>query len=119
MTAGTVNIRSSTALGAADGTAANGTTVTAGATLQLQGGIGVGNEALQIVGTGAAGQNGALVNVSGNNIFAGAITLAGATTIAIDAGTLALTSNAIVGTTGGANALTLLAAAQSGRATAE
>ena len=111
--AGVLNIQNSLALGAADGTAANGTRVSSGATLQLQGGISVGNEALTLVGagTGAAGQNGALVNVSGTNNFGGAITLTGATTISSNAGTLNLTSAAAVA---GAFALTLNAAADTG-----
>ena len=103
---GVLNIRNSLALGAADGTAANGTSIGVAATLQLQGGITVGNEALTLngAGTGAAGQDGALVNVSGVNGFGGALTLTGATTISSNTGTLNLTSTTAVA---GAFALTL------------
>jgi hypothetical protein len=65
------------------GSTAAGTTVSSGATLQLQGGISVGAEALTISGTGATGQNGALVNVSGTNSYGGLLTLGSASTIFI------------------------------------
>jgi autotransporter-associated beta strand protein len=58
--------------------------------LQLQGGITVGAEALNISGTGATGQNGALVNVSGTNTYGGLVTLGAAATISSDSGTLTL-----------------------------
>jgi fibronectin-binding autotransporter adhesin len=86
VSAGILNIRNATALG---GTG-NGTSVTSGATLQIQGGISVGAEALTLNGIGASGQNGALVNVSGTNSYAGAITLGSASTIYSNAGTLTL-----------------------------
>ena len=60
ISAGVLNIQNASALG----TTAAGTTVASGATLQLQGGITTLSEALTISGTGASGQNGALVNVS-------------------------------------------------------
>jgi fibronectin-binding autotransporter adhesin len=90
---GILNIRNSSALGST----AAGTTVNSGATLQLQGGISVGAETLTINGTGATGQNGALVNVSGNNSYAGVITLGSASTIDSDAGTLTLSANIVTG----------------------
>src|SRR5438094_4026457 len=65
--AGILNIQNASALG----TTASGTTVVSSATLQLQGGITTVSEALTISGTGASGQNGALVNVSGTNNDAG------------------------------------------------
>ncbi len=85
--AGVLNIQSNTGLG----TTAAGTTVANNATLQLQGGITVGNEALSIRGTGASGQTGALVNVSGTNSYSGPITLAAAATVSSDSGILNLT----------------------------
>jgi autotransporter-associated beta strand protein len=89
VSAGILNIQNATALG----TTASGTTVSSGATLQLQGGITVGAEALTISGTGASGQNGALVNVSGTNNYGGLLTLGAATTISSDdSGTLNLTN---------------------------
>jgi autotransporter-associated beta strand protein len=60
--------------------------------LQLQGGITVGAEALTISGTGATGQTGALVNVSGTNTYGGPLTLGAATTISSNSGTLNLNS---------------------------
>ncbi|MCB1749227.1 MAG: filamentous hemagglutinin N-terminal domain-containing protein, partial [Gammaproteobacteria bacterium] len=91
--AGLVRIESDDALG----TTANGTTVANGAALELQGGIAVGAEALSLTGAGIGG-NGALRNVSGDNSFAGAVTLTGATTIQSDANTLTL-SGGITGAT--------------------
>ena len=62
------------------GTTAGGVTVASGATLQLQGGIAVGAEALSLAGGGVDG-NAAFDNVSGNNSWSGAITLAADATI--------------------------------------
>ena len=66
---GVLNIQHANALG----TTANGTSVTSGAALQIQGGITTAAEALAIDGTGI-GATGALRNISGNNTYAGAIT---------------------------------------------
>jgi len=63
--AGVLNIQDGSALGGVG----NGTTVAAGATLELEGGISVGAEALALSGT--------LSNVSGANSWAGAISLGG------------------------------------------
>ena len=82
--AGVVNIQNNTALG----TGAGGTTVAAGAALQMQGGITVTGEALTLNGTGVS-SDGALRNISGNNTWTGAVTLGSATRINSDAGTLA------------------------------
>lgn len=79
---GTLIAASANALG---GTA-NGTIVQNGATLALKGGIAIGNEALSLAGTGVA-----LRNVSGNNSFAGAITITDNVSISSDAGMLTLT----------------------------
>src|SRR5205814_2314202 len=104
ISAGILNIQNATALG----TTASGTTISSGATLQLQGGISVGAEALTLSGTGAAGQNGALVNVSGANNYAGLLTLAAATTISSDSGTLNLSNAGTI--TGATFGLTLTGA---------
>ena len=101
VSAGILNIQNATGLG----TTASGTTVSSGATLQLQNGISVGSEALTLSGTGASGQNGALVNVSGTNNYAGLITLAAATTISSDGGTLNITNAGTI--TGSGFGLTL------------
>lgn len=104
VSAGVLNVQNATGLG----TIAGGTTVSNGATLQLQGGITIGSEALNIRGTGAGGQTGALVNVSGTNNYGGLLTLAGATTLSSNSGTLNLTN---VGTiTGATFGLTLTGA---------
>src|SRR5206468_722160 len=82
---GVVNIQDAAALG----TAAGGASVGSGAALQLEGGIAVGATALTLNGTGIA-NDGALRNISGNNSWAGGITLGSATRINADAGTLIL-----------------------------
>ena len=74
---------------AALGTTAGGTTVSSGATLELQSNIAVAAEPLTLNGVGVS-SFGALRNLSGNNSFAGAITLGSASTIYSDAGTLTL-----------------------------
>jgi fibronectin-binding autotransporter adhesin len=101
VSAGILNVQNATGLG----TTAGGTTVSNGATLQLQGGIIVGSEALNIRGTGASGQTGALVNVSGANNYGGLLTLSAATTLSSDSGTLNLTNTGTI--TGATFGLTL------------
>jgi len=78
------------------GSTAAGTTVASGAALELSGGITIGAEPLNLTGTGIS-TGGALRNTSGTNSLSGAITLAGATRINSDAGTLTL-SGGISGT---------------------
>jgi fibronectin-binding autotransporter adhesin len=75
---------------AALGTTAGGTTVSSGATLELQSNIAVAAEPLTLNGSGVS-SFGALRNLSGNNSLAGTITLASASTIYSDSGTLTLT----------------------------
>lgn len=86
ISAGILNIQNSTALGTTTG----GTTVASGASLQIQGNIIVGNEALTLNGSGTGGV-GAFRNISGSNTFGGAVTLGTGSTISSDAGTLTLT----------------------------
>ena len=100
VSAGILNIQHATALG----TAASGTSVATGAALQIQNGITVGNEALTLGGDGI-GSTGALRNISGNNFWQGTVTLAGATTLQSDAGTLTFDTAAISIT--GSNNLTI------------
>jgi autotransporter-associated beta strand protein len=94
---------------AALGTAAGGTTVNSGATLELQSNIAVGAEPLTLNGVGVS-SFGALRNLSGSNSFAGAITLASASAIYSDAGTLTLSGGIANGgfttTFGGAGNIT-------------
>ncbi len=74
---GIVNVQNATGLGSTAGS----TTISNGATLQLQGGITVGAEALSLNGGAASGQTGALVNVSGTNTYGGAVTVASSSSI--------------------------------------
>jgi fibronectin-binding autotransporter adhesin len=104
ISAGVLNVQNNTGLG----TIAGGTTVSNGATMQFQNNITIGNEALNIRGTGAAGQTGALVNVSGTNTYGGLLTLAGNTTLSSDSGTLNLTNAGTI--TGATFGLTLAGA---------
>jgi autotransporter-associated beta strand protein len=106
ISAGVLNIQNNTSLG----TTAGGTTISSGATLQVQGGITVGSEALNIRGTGASGQTGALVNVSGTNNYGGLVTLAGNTTFSSLSGTLNITNAGTI--TGATFGLTLTGAGQ-------
>jgi autotransporter-associated beta strand protein len=85
---GILNIQNATALG----TVAAGTTVSSGATLQIQNDVTVGAEALTISGVGETTATGALENVSGTNNYGGLLTLGAASTISSDAGTLNLTN---------------------------
>ncbi|MCE9554152.1 MAG: autotransporter-associated beta strand repeat-containing protein, partial [Planctomycetes bacterium] len=102
VSAGTLNIQHASALG----TTAVGTTVSSGATLELQGSIAVGAETLSLNGTGTTslGAIGALRNISGNNSWGGAITLAAASRINSDSGTLTINSGSAIS---GASALTV------------
>ena len=100
ISAGVVNIQNATALGTGTGGAVS---VTSGAALQLQGGITVASpKALTLNGTGISA-DGALRNISGNNTWAGTITLGSATRINSDANDLTLSG----GITGDGNALAL------------
>lgn len=108
---GVLNIQNAAALG----TTANLTTVSSGGTLELQGGITVTAKTLSLNGAGAfsgggsAGESptdatrnaraygGALRNVSGDNTFSGAITLAADSRINSIAGTLTLNSGTAMG----------------------
>ncbi|WP_395736335.1 beta strand repeat-containing protein [Prosthecobacter sp.] len=102
---GIINIRSANALG----TTAQGTIISAGTTLQIQGGITTAAEGLSITSTagvnntGFAGgnginiQTGALVNVSGVNNYTGLLSLSiGGATISSDSGTLNLTNSGTI-----------------------
>ena len=113
--AGVLNIQNNSALGTT-----GAVTVASGATLQIQGGITV-NKTLTLNGTGIS-NDGALRNISGNNIWSGAITLGSATRINSDSGTLTMTGG-IIGagqslTLGGAGNITVSTTAISGAGTA-
>jgi autotransporter-associated beta strand protein len=87
VSAGSLNIQNANALGST----AAGTSVSSGAALQIQGNITTAAEALTLNGTGVS-MDGALRNISGNNNYAGLVTLASATRINADAGTLTLSN---------------------------
>jgi len=90
---GVLRIRDGAALGTTD----QGTTVAAGAALEMEGGITVASEALTLYGDGV-GSTGALRSLSGNNQWNAPITLAG-TTIGVDSGSLTV-SGTIDGSSG-------------------
>jgi fibronectin-binding autotransporter adhesin len=119
--AGVLNIQNSLALGQAGANdPTKGTTVASGAALQVQGNIAVGTEALTLSGTGIS-TDGALRNISGNNSWAGAVTLNAATRVNSDAGTLTL-SGAVIATNqnltvGGAGNTTISGAIGTGSGT--
>jgi autotransporter-associated beta strand protein len=94
ITAGTLNIQNSAALGAASA----GVTVADGATLELQGGIEVDSEALSLSGSGVAG-GGALRNIGGANTWMGSVILATTSTVAVAADSLTISGH-ISGTGG-------------------
>lgn len=104
--AGLLGVNNATALGAATGAASNGTTVTAGATLVVDG-VGVGNEALSLNGFGIAVTPpfGALVGF-GAASWAGNITLASDSSVGALSGGDTLTLTGAIGQTGGTRALT-------------
>jgi autotransporter-associated beta strand protein len=96
VSAGVLNLQHATAAG----TTASGISVTAGAAVQLQGGIIIGAEALALNGTGISA-DGALRNISGNNTYGGLVTLGSVSRINSDSGTLTLdvaAGDAITGT---------------------
>jgi autotransporter-associated beta strand protein len=101
VSAGILNVQNSAALG----TGTSGTfAVFTGATLQLQGGITLPAYTVQVAGTGASTQDGAIVNLGGANTITGLVNVAGigagATTISSDSGTLTIAGGI---TTGGNN----------------
>ncbi|MGG9972180.1 autotransporter-associated beta strand repeat-containing protein [Ferruginibacter sp. SUN002] len=95
VSAGVLNVRNAQGTG----TTAGGVTVSSGASLELQGGITVGAEALTISGTGPSG-NAALDNVSGNNTWGGTITLAADATIRNQSGNFTINNASAVVTAG-------------------
>ncbi len=98
ITNGTLNIQHANALG---GTT-SGTTISSGATLEIQGGI-TTPEGITASGTGFGG-NGAIRNVSGTNTISSALTLTNNASVLVSAGELVL--SAAAGHTGGPFTLT-------------
>jgi autotransporter-associated beta strand protein/T5SS/PEP-CTERM-associated repeat protein len=85
----TVNTNARAILSNGNLTSATGVSVTAGGALELTGGITVNATPLTLNGTGIAGA-GALRNTSGNNAYAGDVTLGSAATVTADTGTMTL-----------------------------
>lgn len=83
---GILNIQHANALG----TTAADTIVSAGAALEIQGGITTDAEPLEISGSDSTASSGALRNVAGNNTFTGTISLKNNPRINSDSGTLTL-----------------------------
>jgi autotransporter-associated beta strand protein len=83
VTDGVLAIQHRTALGSTLG----GTVVANGGTLEVQGNLNVGAEALTLNGAGFLG-TGALLSVAGNNIYGGPITIATSATIAAASGSV-------------------------------
>jgi fibronectin-binding autotransporter adhesin len=94
VSAGALNIQSSSALGTGTSTTTSRVTVVGGGALQIQGGITtITAVGLTLNGTGVtAAPNGALENVSGINNYSGLVTLASNAAIGSDSGTLNLTN---------------------------
>lgn len=82
---GTLQIANTSALGGS----AQGTVVSSGAAVALNGGISITGEALSLLGDGVS-QTGALRSISGNNSWSGDITLAGTARANADSGSLTL-----------------------------
>ncbi|MFZ4766480.1 MAG: beta strand repeat-containing protein, partial [Roseimicrobium sp.] len=88
-TTGAITVQAGTLRAAHDsalGNAAGGVSVLDGATLELSGGITIGDEALSLSGTGV-GSNGALRILSGTSTYGGLVTAAISTEIQAETGT--------------------------------
>lgn len=89
--AGILNIQADNALGATDGSAAEGTTVSSGAKLQIEGtSVNVGNEQLTLNGNGTSASDSALQSKSGTNSWSGNVVIASNATINTTANSLVL-----------------------------
>ncbi|HEV8267904.1 MAG TPA: autotransporter-associated beta strand repeat-containing protein, partial [Thermoanaerobaculia bacterium] len=86
VTQGILKIQDGSALGPSGH---GGTTISNGATLQVQGNIVVSGEALTLSGTGIGGL-GALESLSGNNTWNGSVTLSATSAVGTDAGALTI-----------------------------
>jgi len=89
--AGALRITNNTALGSTAGS----TTINSGGVLQLQGGITVTGETLSLVGDGLGSTTGAFRSLSGNNTWAGDLTVQTGTTTRVtsDSGTFTINGN--------------------------
>ena len=89
ISSGVINVQSASALGDVSGN----TTISAGAALQIQGGISLAAEPISLSSTGIS-TDGGIRNISGNNIITGTVTSAAASRINSDLDTLILNNNA-------------------------
>ena len=96
VSAGILTIRNAAALGATT----TGTSITAGATLQIDGGVTTLAEPLTVRGAGDAGGTGAVESLSGTNTYAGLLTLGADSTIASDAGLIVFSHAGNIGGAG-------------------
>ena len=85
---GVINVQSASALGDVSGN----TTISAGAALQIQGGISLAAEPISVSSTGIL-NDGGIRNISGNNIITGTVTSAAASRINTDLDTFTLNNN--------------------------
>jgi fibronectin-binding autotransporter adhesin len=72
VSSGVLTVVSDSALGSTTG----GVSVQSGGTVELRNGVSVGGETIQLNGSGASGQSGALVSTIGTNTFAGSVVAA-------------------------------------------
>jgi autotransporter-associated beta strand protein len=96
---GTVNLSAGIINASGSGTNLLGTgnvTISGSGNLELQGGATLANR-MTLNSTGTGAQDGAIQNIAGNNTVSGNLTLAGASRIQSDSGTLALTGNISLG----------------------
>lgn len=100
---GIINYQNATSFGGSSAITVNG-----GGTIQVQGSLAGGSSALTLSGSGAANATGALESVSGNNSYAGLVTLGANTVITSDSGTLTLSNAGAI--TGSGYNLTLAGA---------
>jgi fibronectin-binding autotransporter adhesin len=104
---------------AALGSSTGGVSVQSGGTVELRNGVSVGGETIQLNGSGASGQSGALVSALGINTFAGSVVAAtNASIAALPGSTLnlvgGLVKNGTVATLTGGGAITISGAGISG-----
>ncbi|MBL9183705.1 MAG: autotransporter-associated beta strand repeat-containing protein [Verrucomicrobiaceae bacterium] len=94
------------------GSTTGGVSVQSGGTVELRNGVSVGGETIQLNGSGASGQSGALVSTIGTNTFAGSVIAAtNASIAALPGSTLnlvgGLVKNGTVATLTGGGAITI------------
>ncbi len=112
---GVLTVVNDSALGSTTG----GVSVQSGGTLELRNGVSVGGESIQLNGSGASGQSGALVSTIGTNTFGGSVVAAtNASIAALPGSTLnlvgGLVKNGTVATLTGGGAITISGAGISG-----